>query len=52
MMRNTEPLENISGSLQVAIIAHALAVLRRRLDDGRPPVDEDRKVVCFFAQPP
>ena len=45
LMRNTEP-ENISEhSLQVAIIAHALAVLRRRLDDGRPPVDEGQAVL-------
>lgn len=40
LMRNTEQ-ENIQEhSLEVAVIAHALAVLRRRLDDGRPPVDE------------
>ena len=40
LMRNTEQ-ENIQEhSLQVAIIAHALAVLRRRLQDGRIPVDE------------
>ncbi len=45
LMRNTEP-ENISEhSLQVAVIAHALAVLRRRLDDGRPPVDEGQAVL-------
>ena len=29
----------------MAIIAHALAVLRRRLDDGRPPVDEGQAVL-------
>lgn len=42
LMRNTEQ-ENIQEhSLQVAIIAHALAVLRRQFNDGRPPVDEAR----------
>ncbi len=40
LMRNTEQ-ENIQEhSLQVAIIAHALAVLHNHLADGRPPVDE------------
>jgi 5'-deoxynucleotidase len=43
LMRNTEQ-ENIQEhSLQVAIIAHALAVLRQRyFADGRPAVDENR----------
>lgn len=43
LMRNTEQ-ENIQEhSLQVAIIAHALAVLRRRyFAEGRPAVDESQ----------
>ena len=42
LMRNTEQ-ENIQEhSLQVAIIAHALAVLRNQIDDCRPPVDESQ----------
>ncbi|HAL74040.1 MAG TPA: 5'-deoxynucleotidase [Clostridiales bacterium] len=48
LMRNTEQ-ENIQEhSLQVAMIAHALAVLRRRYyADGRPPVDE--RTVALMA---
>lgn len=46
LMRNTEP-ENIQEhSLQVAIIAHALAVVRRQYyAEGRVTVDENRIVL-------
>ncbi len=45
LMRNTQP-ENIQEhSLEVAMIAHALAVIRRdRFPDARPAIDPDRVV--------
>ena len=48
LMRNTQP-ENIQEhSLEVAMVAHALAVIRRlRFSDGRIDIDPDR--VASFA---
>lgn len=47
LMKNTEKENLTEHSLQVAVIAHALAIIRREYfkDDGRPDVDPDRVAV-------